>query len=562
MIRTKLIFIVLPLIFLTYMCKNNSEKMGKDLKNFIVRYDSIVLPVLKGKNLADWKASISGKEVDFIKSAEYEKKYIQILSNKVDFKKLEDIKSSNYFGDSIISRELDVIYLQYLSNQADSALLQQVVDLEKTIEQKYNNFRAVVNGKKLTDNEVEDILQKSNDSNLLQQVWEAHKKIGPLVANDIITLVKKRNEIAKQLGFSNYHEMSLRLNDQDSKSIEKLFDELDLLTQDSYAKVKAEIDSALAKENKIDISQLRPWHYKNRYFQEAPKIYTLDLDKYFANKNLVKITENYYASIGLPINDILPKCDLYEKPGKNQHAYCTDIDYEGDIRVLCNIKPNSYWMNTMLHEFGHAVYDKNIDRSLPFVIRQPAHIFTTEGIAMLFGRLPQNAQWIQDMTGISDKEKNKISNECYKSLRMEELVFSRWVQVMYRFEKGMYENPDQDLNKLWWTLAEKYQMIKKPEGRNEPDWATKIHIATSPCYYHNYLLGELFASQIHYYICEKILKDTTNHRMISYYNKPEVGEFLKTKIFYPGARYYWNDMIERATGEKLTAKYYAKQFVE
>jgi peptidyl-dipeptidase A len=30
----------------------------------------------------------------------------------------------------------------------------------------------------------------------------------------------------------------------------------------------------------------------------------------------------------------------------------------------------------------------------------------------------------------------------------------------------------------------------------------------------------------------------------------------------PGARYYWNDMIEKATGEKLTPKYYAKQFVE
>jgi peptidyl-dipeptidase A len=29
----------------------------------------------------------------------------------------------------------------------------------------------------------------------------------------------------------------------------------------------------------------------------------------------------------------------------------------------------------------------------------------------------------------------------------------------------------------------------------------------------------------------------------------------------PGAKFYWNDMIEKATGEKLTAKYYARQFV-
>jgi peptidyl-dipeptidase A len=133
---------------------------------------------------------------------------------------------------------------------------------------------------------------------------------------------------------------------------------------------------------------------------------------------------------------------------------------------------------------------------------------------------------------------------------------------MYHFEKSMYENPDQDLNKLWWTIVEKYQMIKMPEGRNSPDWASKIHIATSPCYYHNYLLGELFASQLHYFICSHVLKDTVNYNMVSYFNKPEVGAYLKEKVFGPGMLYYWNDMIERATGEKLTAKYYAKQFVE
>jgi peptidyl-dipeptidase A len=132
---------------------------------------------------------------------------------------------------------------------------------------------------------------------------------------------------------------------------------------------------------------------------------------------------------------------------------------------------------------------------------------------------------------------------------------------MYRFEKSMYANPDQDLNQLWWNLVEKYQMIKKPQGRNEPDWASKIHIASSPCYYHNYLLGEMLASQLHYYIANNIIK-TNNYKMLSYFKEPEVGEYLKQKIFAPGAKYFWNDMIKKATGEKLTAKYYAKQFVD
>jgi peptidyl-dipeptidase A len=41
-----------------------------------------------------------------------------------------------------------------------------------------------------------------------------------------------------------------------------------------------------------------------------------------------------------------------------------------------------------------------------------------------------------------------------------------------------------------------------------------------------------------------------------------MGEFFRTKVFMPGARYPWNEMIERATGEKLTAKYYSIQVVE
>jgi peptidyl-dipeptidase A len=109
---------------------------------------------------------------------------------------------------------------------------------------------------------------------------------------------------------------------------------------------------------------------------------------------------------------------------------------------------------------------------------------------------------------------------------------------------------------LWWNLVEKYQMLAKPEGRNMPDWATKIHVALYPCYYHNYLLGEVLASQLYSYIETNVTKNP------AYTGDKAVGTWLKEKIFMPGSRYYWNGMIEKATGEKLTAKYYAKQFVE
>ena len=33
------------------------------------------------------------------------------------------------------------------------------------------------------------------------------------------------------------------------------------------------------------------------------------------------------------------------------------------MRVLCNVEPNERWTETMLHEFGHAVYDRELDPS-------------------------------------------------------------------------------------------------------------------------------------------------------------------------------------------------------
>lgn len=559
-------FIVLALFLVgaitgyAFISYEGNNSMEDELKSFIKIYEEKVAPLSKEANTAYFNATISGKEEDYKKSADLEVRMSKIYSNKEDFKTIEKIFKSGEVKDPLLKREAEVLYNAYLAKQLDSAKLEDMIRRSNKIENKFSTFRAEVNGKKFTDNEIEETLKTSKDSKTLEAAWRASKKIGELVAPEVVELVKLRNSAARELGFKNYHEMSVKLGDQDPQEIEKLFDELDVLTRDAFAKLKNEIDESLAKTYGISKDQLMPWHYQNRYFQEAPKIYSVDLDGYYKDKDIVKLTEDYYSSIGLPIEDMVAKSDLFEKEGKYQHAYCTDIDKQGDVRVVCNIKPNYNWMGTMLHEYGHAVYGKWTGRDLPWVLRDAAHTFTTEAIAMLFGRMASNPAWLQDMAGISNEEKAKIADACYKSLRLEQLTFSRWVQVMYRFEKSMYENPDGDLNKTWWDLVEKYQMLKRPEGRNAPDWASKIHVALYPAYYHNYLLGELLASQFYYYVNEKVLGNK-EVKYVSFKGNKEVGNYFKEKVFGPGAKYQWNDMIERATGEKLTAKYYAKQFV-
>jgi peptidyl-dipeptidase A len=550
-----LLFLTAVAISSLWSCTTKQEKMENRMKNFISGYETIVIPLYRESAITSWNANVSGTDKDWAISEKASFELAKVFTDSNAFKELKEIKDSKVVVDPILVRQLDLLYDAYLGGQIDTVLIAERLKMETVINKKYSNYRAKINGKELSDNQVEEILKNSTNSPELQAAWEGHKMIGPVVAEDIIKLVKLRNLIAKKLGFSNFHEMSLKLSGQDPAEVTAIFDELDSLTRNNFAQLKDEIDTYYAKRYKINTALLRPWHYQNRYFQEAPEIYPVDLDKYYSKRDPVELAKTFYDGLGLNVDAILAKSDLYEKPGKNQHAFSTDIDHAGDVRTLDNIRPDSYWMNTILHELGHGVYSYYNDMSLPFTLRDAAHTFTTEAIAEFFGRLAKDPQWMVGMGIIDSKEYEKISVDCQKSIRLQMMVFSRWAQVMYRFEKSMYENPDQDLNQLWWNLVGKYQKITKPEGRNMPDWATKIHVALYPCYYHNYLLGELLASQLYNYINTSVTKNQ------SLVGEKAVGSYLKEKVFMPGARYYWNDMIEKATGEKLTAKYYAKQFV-
>jgi peptidyl-dipeptidase A len=303
-----------------------------------------------------------------------------------------------------------------------------------------------------------------------------------------------------------------------------------------------------------------PWHYHDPFFQETPLVYDVDLDVYYQDKDVKELAIKFFAGINLPVEAILTSSDLYEREGKNPHAFSTDIDREGDVRILCNLKNNETWMETILHELGHATYDKCHGKDVPYLLRRPAHIFTTEAIAMFFGRLSRNPAWMQEMLELTDEQRIEIEKVSIKYARLKQLIFARWAMVMYDFEKQLYVDPDQDLNRLWWRTVEKYQFVKSPPGRDMPDWAAKIHFTIAPCYYHNYLLGELLASQLHNHLVHNVLK-LESDKNVSYVGQKKAGDFITEKIYKASAVYEWNRMIERATGEPLTPKYFVAQFI-
>lgn len=535
-------------------------KFMMDLQEIIDRTVAAYAPLVKAASEAYWEGTTTGSAEAFERYAEINKKMTELFSDSRTFAELHRIKESGSVTEPVLKRQLNELYNSFLARQADKSLLNAIIDKETELERKYAAFRAEFRGRKINDNEVERLLKSSCDPAELQEVWEAHKAVGREVASDVLDVVRLRNRLADALGFTNYHSMSLMLSGEKPREVELLMNEVDELSRGSFAAVKAELDEAMALRCRIPQSELRPWHYQGRFFQEAPDLYPVDFDKYYKGRDLERLTVDYYRSIGLDVEPMLRRSDLYPREGKNQHAFCIDMDCMGDVRVLCNLTDNERWMETMLHEFGHAAYSVGHDRNpaLPFLLRESAAIFTTEGVAMMFGRLSRNPEWMRLNLGISSGEAERIAPDCRRAARLSQLVQSRFMQVVYRFEKAMYADPEQDLNALWRSLVEKYQLLAYPEGRDEPDWAAKIHIALYPCYYHNYQLGELFASQMHHCIVENVTR-SGNLPSDSYTGCPEVGRWLTENIFSVGKLYPWNEMITRATGEKLTAAYWAEE---
>ena len=530
---------------------------------FVNRHEQQVRPLEIAVARTWWDANTTGKDEDYQRKVEAETKLDAALSDATSFAELKALETASQQTPAdprdMLRRQVHLLYLQYLGKQVDPALLARMTSIANGIEQRFNVYRARVGEEELTDSQVREILKNSTDSARREAVWNASKQVGAAIETDIRDLVRLRNEAASKLGFSSYHAMMLALNEQDPREVLRLFDELDELTREPFRQAKSRIDAFLAKRYGVAVDQLRPWHYQDPFFQEAPDTSAADLDQVFAQVDIVGVCRRFYEGIGLPIDDVIERSDLYEKPGKSPHAFCTDIDRVGDVRVLANIVQNEYWMTTMLHELGHAVYSsKFIPDRLPYVLRTNSHILTTEGIAMMFERLASDSRWLAAMgVQVPDPQAYDAAAATKRTYRL--LVFSRWCQVMFRFEMGMYENPGQDLNRLWWDLVRKYQLVEPPADRNAPDYASKIHVVSAPCYYHNYMMGELFACQLHHALAREVLHSDNPTKAI-YHDNREVGKFLIDRLFSQGTLLPWNEATRHATGADLNARAFATDF--
>jgi peptidyl-dipeptidase A len=501
-------------------------------------------------NLAEWEAATSGTPEANLRNQQAQAELMRFLADPArhaEFKRLH-ADPQGAFGsgaaqaDLLLARQVKLLYLITAQNQQDEATIDAVTRLEAEIRDRYYNVRGVVGGRALSDNELDHVLANTADTEEAREAWEASKQVGAEVAGRVRRLAQTRNAAARRQGFRDHFQRALELSEIEEPYLFSLFERLEAATREPFARLKARLDLGRSRHFRLPSDQLAPWHYGDRFFQKPPALDGVNFDQFFAGQDPTALALATYDGLGLEVHDILERSDLYARPGKNQHAFCTDIDREGDVRTLNNLEPNHHWNETLLHELGHGVYDKYQDRSLPWLLRGYPHILSTEAIAILMGALVNDGEWLAQVAGVPAAEAARVARAAQDFARASDLLFTRWVLVMTHFERGLYADPDGDLDGLWWDLVERYQGLRRPVGRRAPDWAAKIHVALYPVYYHNYELGLLLSAQ---------LRHVLRREAGGLVGRPAAGRWLVERYFKPGRRQAWPAHVAAATGEAL-----------
>jgi peptidyl-dipeptidase A len=424
----------------------------------------------------------------------------------------------------------------------------------------------------LTVDEINRVLGKQRDHDLLLDAWTGWHKISPPMRPMYGELVALGNEGARELGFKDMAEIWKGGYDMTDAQFEAEADRLWQLVKPLYEKLHCFARARLAKQyaGKVDKKQPIPAHLLgNLWAQEWQNLYpmmepfpgrgTVDLDRALVQKKydavkMVKLGEQFFTSLGMqPLPKTFWERSLLVKPKDREvvcHASAWDVGLKGDIRIKMCIRPEYDDLMTIHHELGHNYYYL-LYGHLPPLFQAGANDGFHEGIgdtlilSMTQGYLKQ----IGILDAVQDDPKGDLNALMRRAL--EAIAFLPFGKVVDEWRWRVFDGrtAPADYNKSWWELRRKYQGIAPAMARSEADFdpGAKYHVpANVP--YTRYFIARILQYQFHRALCRAAGHQGPLYKC-SIYGNPEAGKKLMAMLRL-GASKPWPEALAELSGER------------
>ena len=492
--------------------------------------------VLSNSEEAGWDFYINSTEENMDKMNVAQDKVNNFYDDPETYAKLKEINEAGGVKDEKLQKQLRVLTSAFGDGIEYKTDLEAMNKKENEISQKLNSFQMQIDGNPVSKAQIQKIMETETNPEVRKKAADAKIASGDLIADDLVELVKMRNDFAKKKGYDNYFDMKIS-EDYDIKpeELDKLLSDVAEQTKTSNEKVMAETKADLSKAFGIAPEDLRSYHYGLICCEDPEKAVN---DALKTKEQVVEISKKAYEGMGYNIDEMPIVLDLFPRENKNTHGFSFPITAGSDARILANLTNNVSSVDTLMHELGHSVFTVETDANLPY-LEQDTTSTMTEAVAMMMGDMIRTEGLAKDL--VSPEVNAKFEN----SLGKEESKFVGASMAIIDFERQMYENPDQDLKALWHDMGVKYK------GRSEQDtptneWATIPHFLSHPGYYQNYFRASLIKAQLYEALTEKFGGKLTENK--------GTAEYLNNNLFqYGGSKTDDENLIE-ITGKPLTAE--------
>jgi len=425
----------------------------------------------------------------------------------------------NRLDDPILARRVTMLLRR--AQWDDVEFHPQVVRLRNRIDAVNARHRFRVNGFFLTRGERLALLRQDASCERRRQAWLSTRGASDLVEGDVRQLLRLRQRLVRSQGFESYPAWAMNAMGLDPLWIEALFAELRRSTEHDYRDWLSEAARVLKP-----LDGLRPWDLT--FFAER----AMALPEWaFPRHDAVAAAMATARVMGLGHTSKRVRVDMAALP---HTALCYAIHPPRDVRIIVDSRDGFAHYATVFHEFGHALHWRSLRPESPVLRHEPAPF--NESMACLWARFVYEPDWLLARGALVQDQVPQ-----YRRASARRSIFRlRWHMAQATFERMAYESPDGDLNGLWCDVFGQFLGVPCDPA---PGWAHSLFWSSHPVYVQNYVIGELVASQT--------LKEL-RYQFGSLDGK-EVGAWLTTHYFEPGASVPWRDKVVNATGAALSA---------